>query len=342
VNGFVELPGERRRLLCEQAQAQIGLPASSLEKDLWVCWTLRELFTLPRWGDHLTFKGGTSLAKCWGLIERFSEDIDIVIDKEFLGFSHEDSPENAPSKKQRSKRLTALRKAAQEKIHAELAPILAARIKESLPPDDHWTLEPASEEEDPDQQTLIFTYPGSWEEPTSYIRPRVVIELGARSDIEPSEKTQIHPYLFNRFPELLGESDVPVLVLAAERTFWEKAMLLHEETYRPADKKRKARMARHYYDLWCLLRKGVAERAVAQNGLFERTARHREIYFNKTWVDYSTLRQGTLRLLPLPEQLSEWRRDYQAMRETMIFGEEPSFEEILRVVGEFQEKFNTA
>lgn len=129
------------------------------------------------------------------------------------------------------------------------------------------------------------------------------IEMGARSDNEPIEEKEVHPYLFGVFPDVLGPSKFVVRALAAERTFWEKAMLLHEETYRPAGKKRRtARMARHYYDLWCLITKGVAERAVERDDIFVRTAQHREIYFNWSWMDYSTLSRGKLRVVPLPEQ----------------------------------------
>jgi len=312
-----------------------------LEKDYWVCWTLRQLFGLPAWAQNITFKGGTSLSKCWGLISRFSEDIDIVIDKHFLGFGGEESPEEAPSKKQQKKRLDAMKEAAQEKIHGELARALAARIGASLPESDTWELVPASEEEDRDRQTLLFKYPTAIPETQAYVRRVVKIELGARSDNEPVEEKEVHPYLFDVFPDVLGSSNFRVRALAPERTFWEKAMLLHEETFRPADrKKRDARMARHYYDLWCLITKGVAARAVDRDDIFARTARHRGIYFSWSWMDYSTLRRGALRLVPLPEQETEWRQDYQAMQDEIFFDEVPNFDEVLRVVRDFQKEFN--
>ncbi len=106
---FIELPEERRRLVCTEAGAQLNLFEIAVEKDFWVCWTLRKLFELSEWGEHLTFKGGTSLSKCWNLIERFSEDIDIVIDRGVLGFGGDSAPETAPSKKQTTKRLKALK-----------------------------------------------------------------------------------------------------------------------------------------------------------------------------------------------------------------------------------------
>jgi hypothetical protein len=142
----------------------------------------------------------------------------------------------------------------------------------------------------------------------------------------------IQPYLAARFPQLLPEESFPVRVLAAERTFWEKACLLHEETFRPPDKPRKLRMARHYYDLWCLICAGVGERAMADKALFVRVAEHREIFFRYAWVDYSTHKPGTFRLVPPASHFPNWKADYEAMRGPMFFGEAPSFDEIIRVV----------
>ena len=116
-------------------------------------------------------------------------------------------------------------------------------------------------------------------------------------------------------------------------------MLLHEETYRPPKSRRKQRMSRHYYDLWCLITKGIAAEATADPGLFERVAAHRQAFFRFGWMDYSTLRRGRLRLLPLPEQMSEWRQDYAAMRE-MFYADPPRFDDILRTAQAFQAEFN--
>ncbi|MCD4776146.1 MAG: nucleotidyl transferase AbiEii/AbiGii toxin family protein [Candidatus Aegiribacteria sp.] len=341
MDGYLKLPPERRRLICEQADVRLNLPASSLEKDYWVCWILRELFSIPKWCESITFKGGTSLSKCWGLINRFSEDIDIVIDRNFLGFGGEKSPENASSRKQTSKRLKELREASQTKIHNSLAPILKTRIRASLPYSDEWDLFPASEKEDRDRQTILFKYPSAMNDTRTYVRRVVKIEMGARSDNEPVEEKEVHPYVFNVFPDIIGPSQFSVKALAPERTFWEKAMLLHEETYRPADKiRRDIRMARHYYDLWCLITKGVAKRAVDREDIFIRTAIHREVYFKRSWMDYSTLTRGKLRVIPPPGQEAEWRQDYKVMSREMFFGEVPEFDEVLRVVTEFQDKFN--
>jgi len=317
----------------------LGLHAVRLEKAFWVCWTLRELFRLPEWGSHLTFKGGTSLSKAWKLIERFSEDIDIVIDRDFLGFGGDSGPEHASSKKKQRQRLDALKAECQHRIRDSLQPALIERFTTLLPGDAVWKLE--EDAADPDGQSLMFHYP-SVVETAAYVQPAVKIELGARSDTEPSERPEIQPYLADAFPQILGPSNFTIRAVAPRRTFWEKAMLLHEETFRPGDRPRKARLSRHYYDLWCLITKGVAAQAVAESGLFDRIAAHREIFFRWSWVDYATLRPGSLRLTPPADQMASWRLDYQSMRGEMFFGEVPTFDEILRVVGQFEQQFNRA
>ena len=289
-------------------------------------------------GEHLTFKGGTSLSKAWKLIERFSEDIDLIVDKEVLGFGGDAAPDKAPSNKQRKARLEALMESCRRWVQDTLQPALAVRISEALGPNG-WKLE--VDPDMPDGQCLLFHYPSVF--PTGsagYVPPQVKIELGARSDDWPHEGKSIQPYVIEHFPAFDPDAAFPVRVLAAERTFWEKACLLHEETFRPADKPRKLRMARHYYDLWCLLRAGVGERALANTALFQRVAEHREIFFRYSWVDYSTHKPGSFRLSPPADHLANWRSDYQDMLGPMFFGDTPTFEQMMRAAAEFETTFN--
>jgi Nucleotidyl transferase AbiEii toxin, Type IV TA system len=333
---FIRFSEDERRTYCNEAQAVLGLPPASVEKDFWVCWTLRELFDLPEIGSHLTFKGGTSLSKAWKLINRFSEDIDIVIDREVLGFGGDASPDRASSRKQLNKRLSSLKDACRNFVQGEILTTLRERIESDLGDSREWSLEIDPDAED--GQCLLFSYPGVF--PGGYIRPVVKIELGARSDTEPSEVVSIQPHLSDAFPDIFTSGSFSVLTVSSRRTFWEKAMLLHEETYRPADKPRKARLSRHYYDLWSLIKKGVAETAVADAELFERVAAHRATYFRISWVDYSTLRRGFLQLSPPESQVAYWRGDYKAMSTEMFFEPPPDFDEILAVVRNFEREFN--
>ena len=335
---FIDMSEERRNLVCTQAGAQLNMAEVAVEKDFWVCWTLEKLFRLPKWGEHLTFKGGTSLSKGWKLIERFSEDIDIVINRGELGFDDDNAPEAALTKSQINKRLKRLRRACQKCVKDEIYPALLAAIAADMPDAINWEL--VADPADPDQQTLLFNYPTAFPAGAAYLRRAVKIEMGARSDTDPSETIVVNPYISEAFPDLLSTATVEVRAVMPKRTFWEKAMLLHEETFRPADKRRKEYTARHYYDLYRLIEAGVAVDAAVDIDLFSRIAGHREVYFRYTWVDYSTLVPGQLCLVPTEEQMPEWRADYTNMRQEMFYGEAPSFDVIIEKVRGFQDRFN--
>jgi hypothetical protein len=331
MDDFLRLAPARRTALYIESSARLGLSAAAIEKDFWITWTLRELFSLPGLGDHLTFKGGTSLSKGWKLIDRFSEDVDVVVDRAHLGFGGDEIGHS---------RLKKLRRRARAWIAEALLPLLARRIAEKLGDDAASRLALAPEIDDPDQQTLFFEYPRLDIPGGSYLRPIVRIECGARSETEPSETPTILPLLFDALPDLAKRGELRVRTLAARRTMIEKAMLLHEERQRPAERRRPSRQARHYYDLWCLILRGTGDEVLADSDLFERVAHHRERFWAQSWVDYSTLRRGSLTLLPAEGELQGWRDDYMAMRE-MIFGEPPDFDDVLAEIERFQSRLNS-
>ena len=131
----------------------------------------------------------------------------------------------------------------------------------------------------------------------------------------------------------------PYRVVSAHRTFWEKAMLLHEENFRLPEKRRKPGLARHYYDLWCMIKKGVADKAMRNDELFQGIVEHRKTFFQQAWLDYDTLKRGTLRIVPPDDQISYWRNDYKAIR-YMFFGDIPEFDDMINTVRIFEETFN--
>jgi len=208
MDAFLHLPPDECRIVFEQAGASSGLSAPSVEKDFWVCWTLKELFALPEHGKHLTFKGGTSLSKVWRLIERFSEDIDLTIDRESLGFGGQQSPDKAASGKQQTKRLKGLRAACQERVKAGLLPAVEERWRAALPAGIPWSLAP--DDSDNDQQTLLFHYPSCWKtEDARYVRPVVKMEFGARSDTWPAEAAVVKPFVAEQLPQAFKVSQCP-------------------------------------------------------------------------------------------------------------------------------------
>lgn len=179
MNSLLKLDNGRRRLYYEQGEARLGLSATSLEKDFWVCYILKELFSLSQWGSRLTFKGGTSLSKGWKLISRFSEDIDIVIDRECLGFGGSLS----------NKRTKKLVEKCSRCVTSNLFPSFDNHLRKIIPDQIVFTLQVADRDTDPDQQTLLFSYPSLFQGDITYLKPVVKIELGARSETEP----MIHP-----------------------------------------------------------------------------------------------------------------------------------------------------
>lgn len=339
MSNFWEISAAEQKLIFDQASARNGWVPSSIEKDYWVCYTLRHLFAIPELEGNLTFKGGTSLSKAWGLIDRFSEDIDLTIGRDALGFGGDAGPEQAGSNKQRSKRLKNLLKACAEFVKTIILPKLIERVVVELGPSG-WSMQ--MDENDPDGQVILFEYPTHFAvDGARYVRPIVKIEFGARSDPWPAHSVTINPIIGTVFPALAINA-INVHALAPERTFWEKAMLLHEERFRPEEKPRRARMARHYYDVFRLIDSGIAVKAAADIVLFQQVAGHREIFFPVSWVDYGTLRPETLEILPRDNQVDEWQKDYVAMQGEMFSITPPDFSVILQAVSRFQDEFRTA
>lgn len=202
---FLDLSAADQRLTMEQTAAQIGWIASSVEKDFWVCWTLQQLFTMPDLAPHLTFKGGTSLSKAWGLIDRFSEDIDLTIGRDALGFGGVNSPEQAPSAKQQAKRLKALKLACSAHVRGLVLPQLRERLASAIG-EAGWTVQ--LDVDAPDAQTLLLEYPSHFQtHAPRYVRPVVKIEFGAGSDPWPADACMVRPVMAEHFPRVLEGSD---------------------------------------------------------------------------------------------------------------------------------------
>jgi hypothetical protein len=330
-------PRERAELFDQTAQLT-GMAAMIVEKDFWVCWTLKQMFGLPEIGEHLIFKGGTSLSKAFKLIERFSEDIDVSVDRSFLGFGGDNEPESAPSSKRQQERISRLKAACQQFVTTRLRPVLEDALSGELPKSQSWSL--TLDEEDKDGQTLLFEYPSSYEPGAhGYIRRMVKIEMGARADHWPFESKEITPYVAEEFPDGFKERGTVVKVLSAERTFWEKATILHAEHHRPIEKPMPERFSRHYYDLFEMVRRGVAASAAAKPGLLARVAEHKSLYFRSGWAKYDEAKKGSLRLSVREGRIAALRSDYQKMQQ-MFFKAPPSLEEILEELSEWEKSFN--
>jgi hypothetical protein len=341
---IARLPLTDRADLFESAGRQRGLPSAIMEKDFWVCWALKRVFTLPDPPAGLLFKGGTSLSKVFGVIERFSEDVDLSFDRAGLGFGGENDPLNAPTGKRRKLGLEALTKTCNRVIRETLLPQLTTAFCDALSesPSAAWSLKLA--DDDPDGQTLLFHYPGGnrprrTDEP-AYIQPVVRLEIGARSEHWPAVEAGVTPYVATEFPNVFKTPTCQVRVLAAQRTFWEKATLLHMWYHAPANKKFRDRQSRHYYDVVRLYQHELGQDAIKDTELLLSVARHKDVFFPAAWARYVDAKPGTLRLVPKEARLPELEQDYRKMRE-MIFGEPPNFARLLEVLRDIEGQINT-
>ena len=281
---FVSLDVKDKRAYFEVAAANLNIMPQFIEKDFWVCWILKVLFSLPEVGTHLTFKGGTSLSKCYNVIKRFSEDIDISIERSFLSGAKAIEPGKDKSIKENQKRLKELQAVCRTKINDVIVPGLKQAIAAALPDKKEWNI--VLDEKDPDGQTVLFTFPHAMISTVeSYVKSFVKIEFGARADHWPVETAAVVPYIVNVPGERVVKG-VSVRVLAAERTFWEKATILHMIYHRPLEKNVPPRMSRHYYDIYAMTDSPIYKKALKHISLLKDVADHKTLFFRDNKAHY--------------------------------------------------------
>jgi hypothetical protein len=341
MDDFAKLPPKDRADLFQAAARQRNMLPAVIEKDFWVCWTLKRLFTLPHPTTGLLFKGGTSLSKVYHAIDRFSEDVDLSFDRHGLGFAGAGDPLELKGKA-RQRALESLKETCQRMIREQFLPQILQAFAQALgeAPSKRWNIEAATD--DPDLQTLLFRFPQSLvhgaDEP-AYISPVVRLELGARSDHWPAIDGTVSSYLAEVFPQLIKAPAAPVHVLGIERTFWEKATILHMWHHAPPAKPMRDRQSRHFYDLYQLYQRGPGKAAMTDTSLLASVTRHKEVFFAAAWAKYPQAKPGTLRLVPPAERLPELQDDYALMKQ-MIFGPVPEFAAILAALREMEVLIN--
>jgi hypothetical protein len=326
-------PTERQPYF-EETAARRSSTTTAVEKDFWICWTLKHLFELEGIPE-LRFKGGTSLSKVFGLIDRLSEDIDISIDRAALGFSGERDMASPGLTVTKRKALDLeLRAAITMEVRSRILPKLQERFNNVLGKNG-WKLLPSDEENE--EMTLLFHYPNAFEY-GKYLQPQIKIEFG-RGDQQPSEKCPITPTVAETFPNIFRVKSAEILVLDCQRTFWEKVTLLHAENHRPDPSKLNPRMARHWSDVAVM---SIAERFKDDKlslSLLHEVIRFKKIYFAANWAHYDTAAPNTLRILPNAGLEAILRKDYQEMAE-MLPEKRLSFDEILARLEALEKRIN--
>lgn len=330
MNKWLNIEKERRISIIEDLSRKVGLSPLAIEKDWWVTMVLKALFSTP-FANHLSFKGGTSLSKCWNLIERFSEDVDIAIDREFLGFSGELSKTQISDKLRRAS-CSFVRETMKIEVEKQLSKL---GIDKSLF-DVKVNITPITTT-DPE---IIEVYYHSMFSEVSYIQSRVLIEISGRSMNEPIEEVEINTMISQSYPNTsFAEKPFSIRVVSPKRTFLEKTCLLHEEFSKSSTEVRSDRMSRHIYDLEKLMDTEIAKEAMNDIELYKSVIEHRKKFIGLKGFDYSTLLPKTISFVPPVEVISKWKEDYEFMQKNMIYGKSLAFNKLIEQITELNERF---
>jgi hypothetical protein len=330
--GWIQnLNEEERKIAIEQAAFHCGVISQAMEKDWWVTLTLKAIFQ-TEYEPYLLFKGGTSLSKCWKLIERFSEDIDLALDRSILGYGGELTRSKVKQLKSEACAFTSTQiKGALEQqllqlgVPGGMIQIEAEEVK------------PTQRDKDP--QALYIYYPTLFE-PVEYIPNVVKVEVSALSLGEPFGHRDVTSLLHEHYPkEDYPEEPFSVRAVEPKRTFLEKAFLLHEELARP-DKLKTDRKSRHFYDLERVMDTPHGQDALAHLELYERIVSHRALFYGLSGVDYGTHHPSTINFIPTGAVLASFEADYEKMRTQMIYTPEPlPFATLMTRMEELRQRF---
>ena len=317
---FSDLQTKQQQQIIQSVANASQLDAQSVEKDWWVTQVLKAIFSLP-YAEHLSFKGGTSLSKCWHLIERFSEDVDIAISREFLGFPGELSRTQVSDKLRRAA-CSFVREKMQNDLREGLIALGIASEKFNV-----YVNSTSVSTTDPE---VIYIDYESVLPNSEYIAHTVKLEVGGRSMAEPVQCVSIQSQIDVVLSQaMFVQPAFEVNVVVPERTFLEKVMLLHEEFAKPMSEVRTERMSRHLYDLQRMLHTDIAQRALSDEALYRAVVEHRRKFINLRDFDYDMLYPKHLSL-EIPANVVElWRKDYETMQRTMIYGQSVTFDELL-------------
>jgi hypothetical protein len=324
---WLKVEDNRKKLVYEQVAANEGLQSIAIEKDFWVTFVLESVFELEQ-AENMVFKGGTSLSKGWNLIQRFSEDVDLAVDRKAFGFDGMLG----------SSKRTKLRKAIREFVLEELTPKLISNLQEKGADVEVEVWESENSDEDPSAIEIRFP---AVTESVKYLPPRVLIEINARSLIEPNEEKELSPLVGSVFPQL--EIDlIPVKIpcVLPRRTFLEKVFLLHEEFQKNPDEMRAERLSRHLYDVEAIMDTDHGKDALDDEELYMDIIHHRKHLTKISGIDYKKHLPGTINLVPPDASIKQWQGDYHDMQESMIYGDSVSFDKLIDRMKELMERIN--
>jgi len=328
IDEWLKLPDETRLRIFNETGRNLGLMPFAVEKDWWVVHSLAVIYTMDCAGS-LVFKGGTSLSKGWNLIERFSEDVDLALDREYLGFSGELG--NADVRRLRRKSYEYLTETFTPELQEKFAKVgfKDVTIKYREVPN-----------HDQDPMVIEVYYPKLTEEDT-YLKPGVLVEVGSRSLKEPFTDRTFATMVAENYPgQPFSDRPITIPTVNPERTFLEKIFLLHEEFQKSTEKRRVNGLSRHLYDIEILSRTEFSETALHDAELYNTIVAHRSKFNRISGVDFANHSPDKISFMTPENVLPDWEADYKQMSENMIYGEALVFSELCKKLRMLQEKIN--
>ena len=325
MDNVARFPENDRRDLFLKTAERMQVHEAIIEKDFWVSWVLNALFTSPQWRDKMIFKGGTSLSKAFHIIKRFSEDIDLILDWRQLGLTSDEAWE-ARSNNSQEKFCDAVN----DKAAAYLGDVFVPSFKQEIERKLGKEVSIGSEGE-----VVTIAYPKAFS--LAYVLPEIRLEIGPLAAWVPHGTFDITPYAAEFFPRFFEKKSARVTTILAERTFWEKATILHQQAMTA---KISPRYSRHYYDLAMMAQHEVKNRALADLALLKEVVAFKQRFYKQSKARYELAMPGTFKLVPSKELIPMLLDDYKKM-EAMIFGKPPSFESIIETLKVLENEINS-
>lgn len=336
---FIKLKKNERADAFKITAAKLGFPVYVIEKDFWVTYILDVLFNKIDHKHKIMFKGGTSLSKCYKLIDRFSEDIDLSLHMSDLGFDGDLAPHIVAKQVSRAaskKAIESLKLTGEKFLKNTLHPLLQSKIIIDIGEKEKWDLEISES----NAENLLFHYPKSLNDDeygNEYVKPVVLIETGTKSEHLPIETVEIKSLLEEVIPEI--NTSCEVNVLHPKRTFWEKVTILHAENNINKPERVKERLSRHLYDIVMIKRSKIGAEAIKDIALLEIVAEHKAFYYRSGGAKYDEAKLGTLKVVPQGDILDAFRKDYIKM-ESMFSGDIIPFEDIIKELVDLEKSIN--
>ena len=330
ISRWLQLSTTDKQAIFNEVSAQINLSSAAIEKDWWVVRTLELVFTSSI-APHTVFKGGTSLSKAWNLIDRFSEDIDLALDRRFLGIEKPDS-EMTGSQVSKLRKLSA--KFITEKYFPELAQLFkTAGLKVEIK-----LGEIKTDDQDP---LIIEIYYDTLTDPIPYLKPRVLIDIGSRSLIEPFNERSFTSMVGEKYKgKAFADNNIVIPSVNPQRTFLEKIFLLHEEFQLPIEKIKVERKSRHLYDVEKLMDTEYAMAALSNKALYQTIVEHRAKLTPLRGIDYANHTPDKINPIPPDAMMGEWEKDYQIMQESMLNNPSLPFDKLIERMQEIKARIN--